>query len=88
MIKRKAVSIILLLGLFSGLFIHYQARAPKRKFCDYRVYYKAGRDILEGKNIYVRENEEITPFSIRRFLPYPWCHYPVLARRCRQAYFL
>ena len=61
--RRKAISIILLFGLFFGLFMHYQARAPKRKFCDYRVYYNAGKDILEGKNIYLREKEEITPFK-------------------------
>jgi hypothetical protein len=61
--KRKAVSIILLLGLFLGLFIQYQSRAPKRHFCDYRVYYNAGKDILEGKNIYFRDKEEITPFK-------------------------
>jgi hypothetical protein len=61
--KRKAISIILLFGLFFGLFMQYQFRAPKRNFCDYRVYYTAGKDILEGKNIYTREKEEITPFK-------------------------
>jgi hypothetical protein len=61
--KPKAVSIILLFGLFFGLFIHYQTRAPQRNFCDYRVYYNAGKNILEGKNIYIRDKEEITPFK-------------------------
>ena len=60
----RKITIMVLLGCLSlGLFIHYQVRAPKRNFSDYRVYYKAGRDILEGKNIYVRETEEITPYK-------------------------
>jgi len=65
---RKIITIILLFGLFFGLFMHYQSRwAPKKGFSDYRVYYKAGRDILEGKNIYKNidtlEKEGITPFK-------------------------
>jgi len=60
---RKIIIAILLGSLSLGLFIHYQVRAPKRNFSDYRVYYKAGRDVLEGKNIYVREIEEITPYK-------------------------
>ena len=60
---RKIITAILLGGLSLGLFIHYQVRAPRRNFSDYRVYYKAGRDVLEGKNIYVRETEEITPYK-------------------------
>ena len=60
---RKIITVILLGSLSLGLFIHYQVRSPKRSFSDYRVYYKAGRDILEGKNIYVRETEEITPYK-------------------------
>ncbi|MCX5707300.1 MAG: hypothetical protein NTW13_06610, partial [Candidatus Omnitrophica bacterium] len=61
--QRKLIIIILLACLGLGLFIHYQFRAPKRDFSDFRVYYNAGKDILSGKNIYVRYSEEITPFK-------------------------
>lgn len=54
----------LILGsLTLGLFIQYQTRAPQRNFSDYRVYHNAGKNILLGKNIYVREAQEITPFK-------------------------
>lgn len=59
----KLIKIILLFCLSLGLFFHYQLRAPHRGFSDYRVYYNAGKDILLGKNIYVRESEEITDFK-------------------------
>ncbi len=59
----KSFLFIMLLGLGLGLFMQYQFRAPKRGFSDYRVYYNAGKDILTGKNIYVRASEEITPFK-------------------------
>jgi hypothetical protein len=43
--------------------MHYQVRAPHRNFSDYRVYYNAGKDILLGRDIYVRRAEAITPFK-------------------------
>ena len=45
------------------LLCQYQARAPKRNFSDYRVYYDAGRDMIEGRNIYLYNAGEITPFK-------------------------
>ena len=63
MMSRKLLVIVILGSLALGLFIQYQARAAQRGFCDYRVYYEAGRDILSGKNIYERDSEEITPFK-------------------------
>jgi len=60
---RKIIIIFILSGIFLGLFIRYQHRAPKRNFCDYRVYYATGKRILQGQDIYSRPNEEITPFK-------------------------
>jgi len=59
----KLNTFILLICLGLGLFIHYQFRAPQRGFSDYRVYHNAGKDILSGKNIYLRQSEEITHFK-------------------------
>lgn len=63
MMWRKTIVSFLLIGIFLGLFIRYQHRAPKRHFCDYRVYYATGKRILQGQDIYSRPKEEITPFK-------------------------
>jgi hypothetical protein len=49
---------------------NYLYRIPKRHYCDFRVYYKAGQDMLQGKNIYVRENEDVTPFKYSPFFAF------------------
>jgi len=64
---RKLIVIIIFGSLALGLFIQYQARVTKRGFCDYRVYYEAGRDILTGQNIYQQDSEAITPFKYSPF---------------------
>ena len=64
---RKWVFILIGFIIYSGFLINYLDRVPKRHYCDFRVYYKAGQDILKGKNIYTRESEEITPFKYSPF---------------------
>ena len=65
--RRKLSITVLILAIFLGLFIQYQFRAPKRNFSDYRVYYDTGKNILNGRDIYMRHSNEITPFKYSPF---------------------
>lgn len=61
--SRKIVGLSLIVIIFSGLFIQYQIRAPRRNYSDYSCFYKAGKDILQGKNPYIKDSEEISTFK-------------------------
>ncbi|MDD5504147.1 MAG: glycosyltransferase family 87 protein [Candidatus Omnitrophica bacterium] len=61
--KDRAVYIAVFALISLILLCQYQVRAPKRGFSDYRVYYDAGKDMLEGRSIYEYNADEITPFK-------------------------
>lgn len=60
--KKYAVFLILAV-VFSGMFLRYMHRVPKRHYCDFRVYYATGQRFIERQNIYSRPDEAITPFK-------------------------
>jgi alpha-1,2-mannosyltransferase len=64
-ISRKWVwtLIVTVLCLFTVFLIRYSQRAPKRHYCDFRVYHDAGARFLRHENIYTRPDEAITPFK-------------------------
>ena len=66
-LKKNWLLILIALIVFSGLLVRYLDRVPRRNYCDFRVYYKAGQDLIKGKNIYYREKESITPFKYSPF---------------------
>ncbi len=68
--KKNWLCILITLVVFSGFLTNYLDRVPKRHYCDFRVYYKAGQDVLAGKNIYVRETEAVTPFKYSPFFAF------------------
>lgn len=49
--------------MFISLFFRYASRAPKRNYCDFRVYYNTAQRFLAKENIYSRPDESITPFK-------------------------
>jgi len=69
-LKKKFVLVLLAVCVFSGMLVNYLHRVPKRHYCDFRVYYKAGQDILHKKDIYYRESQEITPFKYSPFFAF------------------
>ncbi|MEI8349197.1 MAG: glycosyltransferase family 87 protein [Candidatus Omnitrophota bacterium] len=60
--KRKIIFVFLAI-LFISLFFRYAQRAPKRKYCDFRVYYATAERFLAKDDIYSRPDEAITPFK-------------------------
>ncbi|MEI7998926.1 MAG: glycosyltransferase family 87 protein [Candidatus Omnitrophota bacterium] len=68
--KRNLILILIAVVVFSGLLARYLDRVPKRHYCDFRVYYKAGGDILQGKDIYLRDKEEVTPYKYSPFFAF------------------
>ncbi|MGB2706251.1 MAG: glycosyltransferase family 87 protein [Candidatus Omnitrophota bacterium] len=60
---RNIIVFLIIAAIFGGLFIRYAYRAPKRHYCDFRVYYKTGERFLAKEDIYARPDESITPFK-------------------------
>lgn len=60
--KRNIVFLFLVI-LFISLFFRYAHRAPKRNYCDFRVYYATAQRFLDKEDIYSRPDEGITPFK-------------------------
>ena len=69
-LKKSWLVVVAVLLLFSGLLTRYLDRVPQRKYCDFRVYYKAGSDFIAGKNLYFRETEAITPYKYSPFFAF------------------
>lgn len=63
---KKIWKIILIVVLFSGFFVQYQHRAPKRNFSDFHMLYHTGKRFSEGAPIYTFEGKisyyKYTPF--------------------------
>ncbi|MCK9615211.1 MAG: DUF2029 domain-containing protein [Candidatus Omnitrophica bacterium] len=63
MSKRRIIITGLIAIIFIALFFRYAHRAPKRHYCDFRVYYNTAQRFLAKENIYSRPDESITPFK-------------------------
>lgn len=63
MTKRRLIIFGILTIIFIALFFRYAHRAPKRNYCDFRVYYSTAQRFLAKENIYSRPDESITPFK-------------------------
>lgn len=61
--KRKCIAVIIIALVFIGLFCRYSRRAPKRNYCDFRVYYATAERFTQRQDIYGRPDESITPFK-------------------------
>jgi len=61
--RRRIVIFSILAILFISLFFRYAARAPKRHYCDFRVYYATAQRFAAKDDIYSRPLESITPFK-------------------------
>lgn len=86
-LKKNWVLILIALFLFSGLLVRYLDRVPKRYYCDFRVYYKAGGDFINGKNIYFREDQEITPYKYSPFFAFVFSPLSLLPIKASAAVF-
>jgi hypothetical protein len=86
---KKTLLLILLASMsFSCVLANYLYRVPKRQYCDFRVYYKAGQDVLRGKNIYVRETEDVTPFKYSPFFAFVFASLSLLPIKLAACVFL
>lgn len=48
----------------------YLNRVPKRHYCDFRVYHHTAQVFLSGKDIYVQDSVNITPFKYSPFFAF------------------
>lgn len=61
--KRYYIVIVIIALVFIGLLCRYNLRAPKRNYCDFRVYYSTAERFIQRQNIYSRPDDSITPFK-------------------------
>src|ERR1035441_7013493 len=87
-LKKNWLFILIAFLVFSGLLVRYLDRVPRRHYCEFRVYYKAGQDLIKGKNIYYREKEEITPFKYSPFFAFAFAPLSILPIKASAAVFL
>jgi len=62
-IDRRYIVSIIIATIFIGMFVRYLYRAPKRHYCDFRVYYATAQRFIDKEDIYARPDESITPFK-------------------------
>jgi hypothetical protein len=86
--KKNFILILLACLVFFGALAHYLYRVPSRHYSDFRVYYKAGQDILHGKNIYVRDSETVTPFKYSPFFAFVFAPLSLLPIKVSACVFL
>ena len=60
---KRNIAYLLIAMSFIGLFFRYMHRAPKRHYCDFRVYYATAQRFAAKEDIYSRPQESITPFK-------------------------
>ena len=72
--KKKILRISMLLLIFTGAFVQYQTRAPKRNFSDFHVPYTVGGKLLDGEEIYSYKRGCLI-LNIHHFMPILWFHY-------------
>jgi hypothetical protein len=62
-INRRYIALAILIFIFTGLFFRYLHRAPKRHYCDFKVYHATAQRFIAKEDIYDRPDEAITPFK-------------------------
>lgn len=62
-INRRYAALLFLIILFLTLFFRYSHKAPKRNYCDFRVYHATAQRFLAKEDIYSRPEQAITPFK-------------------------
>jgi len=62
-LNKKWIIAAVIVCAFIGNFIRYSNRAPKRHYCDFRVYYATGERLLYKQDIYSRPDQKITPYK-------------------------
>jgi hypothetical protein len=62
-INRRLAVFLIIAAVFAGLFLRYLGRAPKRHYCDFRVYYATAGKFIAREDIYARPDESITPYK-------------------------
>jgi len=60
---KRNITYAVIAVMFIVLFFRYAHRAPKRHYCDFRVYYDTAQRFIAKENIYSRPNESVTPFK-------------------------
>ncbi|MFA5271418.1 MAG: glycosyltransferase family 87 protein [Candidatus Omnitrophota bacterium] len=60
---KRNIAYLLIAMSFIGLFFRYMHRAPKRHYCDFRVYYATAQRFAAKEDIYSRPDASITPFK-------------------------
>lgn len=63
MSRKRFIIFSIITIIFIALFFRYAYRAPKRHYCDFRVYYNTAQRFLAKENIYSRPDRSITPFK-------------------------
>lgn len=63
MSRKRFIIFSIITIIFIALFFRYAHRAPKRNYCDFRVYYSTAQRFLAKENIYSRPDLSITPFK-------------------------
>ncbi|UCC94986.1 MAG: DUF2029 domain-containing protein [Candidatus Omnitrophota bacterium] len=63
MAGRRPIVFLLIAIVFLSLFFRHAHRAPKRHYCDFRVYYATGARFIAKEDIYSRPQESITPYK-------------------------
>ncbi len=61
--NKKLLIVLIIIIIFTGLFFRYLNRAPKRNYCDFRVFYATAQRFAACENIYARPDEKITPYK-------------------------
>ncbi|MFA6281665.1 MAG: glycosyltransferase family 87 protein, partial [Candidatus Omnitrophota bacterium] len=60
---KRNIAYALIVIVFIALFFRYMHRAPKRHYCDFRVYHATAQRFAAKEDIYSRPDESITPFK-------------------------
>ncbi|MCM8819592.1 MAG: DUF2029 domain-containing protein [Candidatus Omnitrophica bacterium] len=69
-IYKKYLIFLIVIPMFFGLFSSYMHKAPKRNYCDFRVYYATAQRFLEKADIYSRPDMTITPYKYSPFFAF------------------
>ena len=85
--KRKYVVVIIIALVFIGLFCRHSRRAPKRNYCDFRVYYATAERFIQRQNIYGRPDESIGPFKYSPMFAMLLSPFSVFSQKCASSAF-
>lgn len=85
--KRKCIVVIIIALVFIGLFCRYSRRAPKRNYCDFRVYYATAEKFIQRQDIYDRPDESITPFKYSAMFAFVLSPLSFFSQKCASLIF-